>query len=165
MALQCTGKILSHENRVAWEYNEELQGSLGLIKGMHANLIAGPYSKMMYSKSQWIKKWVLSTSTKIICCNKFCARMRSRLCWDPWTGCKDYQIYEYCEGLMVILEEEEPTREKKTKMTIHFIVIQKLLSTNVHLGRQVVAHHFKVYIFGSRNGIGIIDFNKTLICL
>nr|YP_010542191.1 ribosomal protein S2 [Pulsatilla chinensis]UYG19653.1 ribosomal protein S2 [Pulsatilla chinensis] len=50
-------------------------------------------------------------------------------------------------------------------MTIHSIVIQKLLSTNAHLGRRVAAHHFKVYICGSRNGIAIIDSDKTLICL
>ena len=50
-------------------------------------------------------------------------------------------------------------------MTIHSIVIQKLLSTNAHLGRRVAAHHFKVYICGFRNGIAIIDSDKTLICL
>jgi len=50
-------------------------------------------------------------------------------------------------------------------MTIHSIVIQKLLSTNAHLGRRVAAHHFKVYICGSRNGIAILDSDKTLICL
>nr|WAL04614.1 ribosomal protein S2 [Anemone patens]WAL04646.1 ribosomal protein S2 [Anemone patens]WAL04679.1 ribosomal protein S2 [Anemone patens]WAL04712.1 ribosomal protein S2 [Anemone patens]WAL04745.1 ribosomal protein S2 [Anemone patens] len=50
-------------------------------------------------------------------------------------------------------------------MTSNSIVIQKLLSTNAHLGRRVAAHHFKVYICGSRNGIAIIDSDKTLICL
>nr|BCT43333.1 ribosomal protein S2 [Musella lasiocarpa] len=51
-------------------------------------------------------------------------------------------------------------------MTIHSIVIHKLLSTKAHLGRRVAAHHFnKVYICGSRNGIAIIDSDKTLICL
>lgn len=50
-------------------------------------------------------------------------------------------------------------------MTIHSIVIHKLLSTNAHLGRRVAAHHFKVYICGSRNGIAILDSDKTLICL
>nr|UYK51788.1 ribosomal protein S2 [Paphiopedilum micranthum] len=51
-------------------------------------------------------------------------------------------------------------------MTIHSsIVCQKLLSTNAHLGRRVAAHHFKVYICGSRNGIAILDSDKTLICL
>lgn len=50
-------------------------------------------------------------------------------------------------------------------MTIHSIVIQKLLSTNAHLGRRVAAHHFKVYICGSRNGIAILNSDKTLICL
>lgn len=50
-------------------------------------------------------------------------------------------------------------------MTIHSIVCTKLLSTNAHLGRRVAAHHFKVYICGSRNGIAILDSDKTLICL
>ncbi|KAK9282814.1 hypothetical protein L1049_011036 [Liquidambar formosana] len=50
-------------------------------------------------------------------------------------------------------------------MTIHSIVIQKLLSTNAHLGRRVAAHHFKVFTCGTRNGVAIIDSDKTLICL
>ncbi|XP_049368854.1 UTP--glucose-1-phosphate uridylyltransferase-like [Solanum verrucosum] len=50
-------------------------------------------------------------------------------------------------------------------MTIHSVVIQKLLSTNAHLGRRVAAHHFKIYSIGSRNGMTIIDSEKTLICL
>lgn len=50
-------------------------------------------------------------------------------------------------------------------MTIHSIVIQKLLSTNAHLGRRVAEHHFKIYTCGSRNGGAIIDSDKTLICL
>lgn len=50
-------------------------------------------------------------------------------------------------------------------MTIHSIVIHKLLSTNAHLGRRVAANHFKVYICGSRNGIAILDSDKTRICL
>nr|YP_010987429.1 ribosomal protein S2 [Chloranthus spicatus]WON65848.1 ribosomal protein S2 [Chloranthus spicatus] len=50
-------------------------------------------------------------------------------------------------------------------MTIHSIVIQKLLNTNAHLGRRVAAHHFKVDFFCSRNGIAILDSDKTLICL
>ncbi|URE12276.1 ribosomal protein S2 [Musa troglodytarum] len=51
-------------------------------------------------------------------------------------------------------------------MTIYSIVIHKLLSTKAHLGRRVAAHHFnKVYICGSRNGIAILDSDKTLICL
>ena len=50
-------------------------------------------------------------------------------------------------------------------MTIHSIVCQKLLRTNAHLGRRVAVHHFKVYICGSRNGIAILDSDKTLICL
>ncbi|KAF8401546.1 hypothetical protein HHK36_012488 [Tetracentron sinense] len=50
-------------------------------------------------------------------------------------------------------------------MTVHSIVIQKLLSTNAHLGRRVAAHHFKVYVTGSRNGMSILDPDKTLICL
>ncbi|KAK8961747.1 hypothetical protein KSP40_PGU003284 [Platanthera guangdongensis] len=51
-------------------------------------------------------------------------------------------------------------------MTINSsIVCQKLLSTNTHLGCWVAAHHFKVFIGGSRNGIVILDLDKTLICL
>ncbi|XP_052192369.1 UTP--glucose-1-phosphate uridylyltransferase-like isoform X2 [Diospyros lotus] len=50
-------------------------------------------------------------------------------------------------------------------MTIHSVIIQKLLSTNGHLGRRVAAHHFKVYTYGSRNAMTIIDSDKTLICL
>lgn len=50
-------------------------------------------------------------------------------------------------------------------MTIHSIVITKLLSTNAHLGRRVAAHHFSVYICGSRNGIAILDSDKTKISL
>ncbi|WOL04806.1 ribosomal protein S2, mitochondrial [Canna indica] len=41
----------------------------------------------------------------------------------------------------------------------------QLLRTNAHIGRRAAAHHFKVYIFGSRNGIAILDSDKTLICL
>ncbi|KAF3449136.1 hypothetical protein FNV43_RR09863 [Rhamnella rubrinervis] len=48
---------------------------------------------------------------------------------------------------------------------LHSIVIQKLLSTNAHLGRRVVAHHFKMFTYGTRNGMAIIDSDKTLICL
>jgi len=50
-------------------------------------------------------------------------------------------------------------------MTILSTVCTKLLCTNAHLGRRVAAHHFKVYIRGSRNGIAILDSDKTLICL
>ncbi|XP_020081510.1 ribosomal protein S2, mitochondrial-like [Ananas comosus] len=50
-------------------------------------------------------------------------------------------------------------------MTIHSIVCTKLLSTNAHLGRRVAAHHFSVYICGSRNGIAILDSDKTKISL
>ncbi|KAI3435215.1 uncharacterized protein J3R85_006322 [Psidium guajava] len=50
-------------------------------------------------------------------------------------------------------------------MTLHSIVIQKLLSTNAHLGRRVATHHFKLFTYGSRNGMTIIDSDKTLICL
>ncbi|KAJ7961808.1 UTP--glucose-1-phosphate uridylyltransferase [Quillaja saponaria] len=50
-------------------------------------------------------------------------------------------------------------------MTIHSIVIQKLLSTNAQLGRRVAAHHFKIYTYGFRNGMAIIDSDKTLICM
>ncbi|KAA3449960.1 ribosomal protein S2 [Gossypium australe] len=50
-------------------------------------------------------------------------------------------------------------------MTILSTVCTKLLSTNAHLGRRVAAHHLKVYIRGSRNGIAILDSDKTLICL
>ncbi|KAF5730538.1 UTP--glucose-1-phosphate uridylyltransferase isoform X2 [Tripterygium wilfordii] len=51
-------------------------------------------------------------------------------------------------------------------MTLHSLVIQKLLSTNAHLGRRVAeAHHFKVFSYGVRNDQSIIDSDKTLICL
>lgn len=50
-------------------------------------------------------------------------------------------------------------------MTLHSIIIQKLLSTNAHLGRRVAAHHFKQYTYGFRNVMAIIDSDKTLICL
>ncbi|XP_021715904.1 ribosomal protein S2, mitochondrial-like [Chenopodium quinoa] len=50
-------------------------------------------------------------------------------------------------------------------MSIHSVVIQKLLSTNAHLGRRITAHHCKPFIYGSRNGASIIDSDKTLISL
>ncbi|KAL2896754.1 Ribosomal protein S2 mitochondrial [Bienertia sinuspersici] len=50
-------------------------------------------------------------------------------------------------------------------MTIHSVVIQKLLSTNAHLGRKITAQHFKPFIYGTRNGLSIIDSDKTLISL
>nr|QXT50776.1 hypothetical protein [Stipa capillata] len=56
-------------------------------------------------------------------------------------------------------------RKQKPEMTILSIVCTKLLCTNAHLGRRVADHHFKVYICGSRNGIAILDSDKTLICL
>jgi ribosomal protein S2 len=54
----------------------------------------------------------------------------------------------------------------KPEMTILSMVYTKLLCTNAHLGgRRVDAHHFNVYICGSRSGIAILDSDKTLICL
>ncbi|KAL2346021.1 hypothetical protein Fmac_000021 [Flemingia macrophylla] len=50
-------------------------------------------------------------------------------------------------------------------MTIHSIVIQKLLSTNAQVGRRVAAHHLKEYTYGFRNKMAIIDSDKTLICM
>ncbi|KAI4302866.1 hypothetical protein MLD38_038565 [Melastoma candidum] len=50
-------------------------------------------------------------------------------------------------------------------MTLHSVLIQKLLSTNAHFGRRVATHHFKLYAHGLRNGAAIIDSDKTLICL
>ncbi|KAG9135662.1 hypothetical protein Leryth_002390 [Lithospermum erythrorhizon] len=50
-------------------------------------------------------------------------------------------------------------------MTIHSVVIQKLLSTNAHLGRKVASNHMKIYAAGSRNAMTILDGDKTLICL
>lgn len=51
-------------------------------------------------------------------------------------------------------------------MTLHSIVIQKLLSTNAHLGRRVATpHHFKLFAYGTRNGMTIIDSDRTLVCL
>eukprot|EP01018_Ginkgo_biloba_P004162 Gb_34384 [translate_table: standard] len=43
------------------------------------------------------------------------------------------------------------------------LVLQKSLDTNAHMGRRVAAHHFEVYIYGSRNEIAIPDPDKTLI--
>ncbi|CAH9097837.1 unnamed protein product [Cuscuta epithymum] len=50
-------------------------------------------------------------------------------------------------------------------MPIHSVLIQKLLSTNAHLGKRVAENHFKIYSAGSRNAMTIIDSDKTLICL
>ncbi|XP_073142957.1 UTP--glucose-1-phosphate uridylyltransferase-like [Henckelia pumila] len=50
-------------------------------------------------------------------------------------------------------------------MSFHSVVIQKLLSTNAHLGRRVTEHHFKIFSEGTRNSISIIDSDKTLICI
>ncbi|KAJ8763171.1 hypothetical protein K2173_025556 [Erythroxylum novogranatense] len=50
-------------------------------------------------------------------------------------------------------------------MTLHSVVIQKLLRTNAHIGRHVAEHHFKLYTYGLRNGQAIIDSDKTLVCL
>ncbi|XP_008445325.1 UTP--glucose-1-phosphate uridylyltransferase-like isoform X2 [Cucumis melo] len=50
-------------------------------------------------------------------------------------------------------------------MTLHSILIQKLLSTNAHAGRKVVTHHFKLYTYGIRNQLAVIDSDKTLICM
>ncbi|KAI3677976.1 hypothetical protein L6452_37250 [Arctium lappa] len=50
-------------------------------------------------------------------------------------------------------------------MTIHSAVIQKLLSTNAHLARRAAENHFKIYTYGARNGMTIIDSDKTLVCL
>lgn len=57
--------------------------------------------------------------------------------------------------------------KRKPKMTRNSLVCTKFLTMNAHLGRRVrvAAHHFKVYIFCSRNGIAILDSDKTLICL
>ncbi|XP_062108997.1 small ribosomal subunit protein uS2m [Humulus lupulus] len=48
---------------------------------------------------------------------------------------------------------------------LHSIVIQKLLSTNAQLGRHVVADHMKVFTYGRRNDLAVMDSDKTLICL
>ncbi|KAK3225948.1 hypothetical protein Dsin_005810 [Dipteronia sinensis] len=50
-------------------------------------------------------------------------------------------------------------------MTLHSILIQKLLSTNAHMGRRVAAHHFRQFTYGVRNAVAIIDSDKTLICM
>ncbi|XP_059649032.1 UTP--glucose-1-phosphate uridylyltransferase-like isoform X2 [Cornus florida] len=50
-------------------------------------------------------------------------------------------------------------------MTIHSVLIQKLLSTSANSRNRVVAHHFKVFTYGARNEVAIIDSDKTLICL
>ncbi|EXB40964.1 Ribosomal protein S2 [Morus notabilis] len=46
------------------------------------------------------------------------------------------------------------------------LLIQKLLSTNAHIGKRVVAHHTKHLTIGIRNNdISIIDSDKTLVSL
>ncbi|XWS58617.1 hypothetical protein CRYUN_Cryun08bG0050000 [Craigia yunnanensis] len=50
-------------------------------------------------------------------------------------------------------------------MTIHSVVIQKLLTTNSHISRQIATHHFKQFTYGFRNKQAIVDSDKTLICL
>ncbi|MED6109753.1 hypothetical protein PIB30_036403 [Stylosanthes scabra] len=50
-------------------------------------------------------------------------------------------------------------------MTLHSVLIQKLLSTNAQLGRRTAAHHLKEYTYGMRNKMAIIDSDKTLICM
>ncbi|GAB2225059.1 hypothetical protein Droror1_Dr00005841 [Drosera rotundifolia] len=50
-------------------------------------------------------------------------------------------------------------------MTIHSLLIQKLLSTNAHTGRRITTNHIKPYAFGFRNGLTILDSDKTLIAL
>ncbi|KAJ6825187.1 ribosomal protein S2 [Iris pallida] len=74
---------------------------------------------------------------------------------DNWTS---------CEPIFDKRSTEE--KEKTTKTAIQPLVTTKLLATNAHLGgRRVAAHHFKTYICGSRNGINIVDSDKTLVCL
>ena len=50
-------------------------------------------------------------------------------------------------------------------MTIHSVVIQKLLNTNSQLGRHISTQHFDIFTHGIRNGVAVIDSEKTLICL
>ncbi|XP_074292953.1 small ribosomal subunit protein uS2m-like [Silene latifolia] len=50
-------------------------------------------------------------------------------------------------------------------MGIHSAVIQKLLTTNSHVGRRIISHHLKPYVHGTRNSLPIIDSEKTLISL
>ncbi|KAJ1704429.1 hypothetical protein LUZ63_004208 [Rhynchospora breviuscula] len=50
-------------------------------------------------------------------------------------------------------------------MAIHSLLLTKLLSANAHLGHRVASHHFKIYTCGSRNGMTILDSDKTLISL
>lgn len=46
------------------------------------------------------------------------------------------------------------------------VVVESLLKrSRAHLARGVAAPHFKVYICGSRNGISILDSDKTLLSL
>ncbi|XP_042028594.1 UTP--glucose-1-phosphate uridylyltransferase 1-like [Salvia splendens] len=50
-------------------------------------------------------------------------------------------------------------------MSFHSVVIQKLLNANAHIGRRVTSNHFKIFSEGTRNGVSIVDADKTLICL
>ncbi|CAN1125272.1 Ribosomal protein S2, mitochondrial [Linum perenne] len=63
------------------------------------------------------------------------------------------------------LGSRSPRPQTKEEMTIHSVIIQKLLSTNAHLGKRAAAHHFKIFTSGVRDGVSIIDSDKTLICL
>ncbi|KAK7380614.1 hypothetical protein VNO78_33129 [Psophocarpus tetragonolobus] len=81
-------------------------------------------------------------------------------------GCIEIRVF--------LLREEKAEWERKGRknpsggekgMTIHSVVIQKLLSTNAQVGRRVAAHQLKDYTYGFRNNMAILDSDKTLICM
>ncbi|KAJ3708945.1 hypothetical protein LUZ61_012650 [Rhynchospora tenuis] len=50
-------------------------------------------------------------------------------------------------------------------MAIHSLLFTKLLSANAQVGQRVASNHFKIYTSGSRNGLTVLDSDKTLVCL
>lgn len=50
-------------------------------------------------------------------------------------------------------------------MSFHSVVIQKLINANAHVGRRVTQNHFKIFTEGTRNGVSIIDSDKSLVCI
>lgn len=50
-------------------------------------------------------------------------------------------------------------------MASQYLVSQKLIATSAHLARQTTAEYFKAFILGTRNGMQVIDGDKTAVCL
>lgn len=45
------------------------------------------------------------------------------------------------------------------------LIMQQLLNTSAHLGYRTAFSNYQPYLYGFRNGIAIIDLDKTLVCL